>query len=53
MSIIDHGILPGPTCQQVSRKDYVFHSPSLQQHLVSCENTYDKFPDHTVLMGLL
>ena len=47
------GILPGPTCQQASRKDYVFLSPSLQQYLVSCQNTFDKFPDHSVLVGLL
>ena len=46
------GILPGPTCCQVSRKDYVDISPGLQSLLKSCSNTFDKFPDHSTLVGL-
>ena len=47
------GITPGPTCCQVSRKDFVYLSPALQQLLKSCSNTFDKFPDHSTLFGLL
>ena len=47
------GILPGPTCCQVSRKDFVSISPALQHLVVSCSNSIDKFPDHSTLMGLL
>ena len=47
------GILPGPTCCQVTRKDYVYLSPQLQALLTSCSNTFDKFPDHSTLLGLL
>ena len=47
------GITPGPTCCQVSRKDFVYLSPSLQNLLVSCSNSFDKFPDHSTLFGIL
>ena len=47
------GIPPGPTCCQVSRKDFVYLSPALQTLLVSCSNTFDKFPDHSTLVGIL
>ena len=47
------GISPGPTCCQVSRKDFVYLSPALQTLLVSCSNTFDKFPDHSTLVGIL
>ena len=47
------GIAPGPTCCQVSRKDIVYLSPVLQQLLKSCSNTFDRFPDHSTLYGLL
>ena len=47
------GILPGPTCCHVSRKDYIYLSPSMQALLTSCSNTFDKFLDHSTLVGLL
>ena len=47
------GIVPGPTCCQVSRKDFVYLSPELQQLIVSCINSFDRFPDHSTLVGLL
>jgi len=47
------GIVPGPTCCQVTRKDYVYLSPALQQLLLSCSNSFDKFPDHSTLLGIL
>ena len=42
------GVSPGPTCCQVSRKNFVYLSPQLQTLLRSC-----KFPDHSTLLGLL
>ena len=47
------GIQPSPTCQRTTRKDYVYLSPSLQKLMLSCSNTFDKFPDHSTLMGVL
>ena len=47
------GVTPGPTCCQVSRKDFVYLSPSLQALLISCSNSFDRFPDHSTLHGIL
>ena len=46
------GINPGVTCQFTSCKDYVFLSPELQALLSSCSNTFDRWPDHSTLMGM-
>ena len=47
------GIIPGPTCQQTTRKDFVYLSPQLQSLMRSCMNSHDKFPDHSTLVGML
>ena len=46
------GINPGVTCQFTTRKDFVYLSPELQALLASCSNSFDRWPDHSTLMGL-
>ena len=46
-----YGISPGVTCQFTTRKDFVYLSPELQKLLSSCSNTFDRWPDHSTLMG--
>ena len=46
------GLPPMPTCKGVTRKDYLYLSPELQQLLLSVEVYPDVFPDHAVLMGV-
>jgi len=46
-----YGISPGVTCQFTSRKDFVYLSPELQAMLSGCTNSFDRWPDHSTLMG--
>lgn len=46
------GIPIQPTCKGVTRKDYLYISPELQQLLHSVEVQQDVFPDHAVLLGV-
>jgi len=46
------GVSPQPTCKGVTRKDYLYLSPELQQLLLSVEVYPDVFPDHAVLLGV-
>ena len=46
-----YGISPGVTCQFTSRKDFVYLSPELQRLMSNCSNTFDRWPDHSTLMG--
>jgi len=47
------GVPIQPTCKGVTRKDYFYISPELQQLLHSVEVHQDVFPDHAVLLGVL
>ena len=47
-----YGINPGVTCQFTTRKDFVYLSPELQTLLSSCHNSFDRWPDHSTLMGM-
>ena len=47
------GVQPTPTCKQTTRKDYIFLSPQLQRYIVSVSNSYDKFPDHSILSAFI
>ena len=46
-------ILPGPTCQHKTRKDFRYLSPDLQQHILQVSNQFDRFPDHSTLMAMM
>ena len=46
------GVSPGVTCQFTSRKDFIYLSPELQMILRTCSNSFDRWPDHSTLMGL-
>ena len=46
-----YGINPGVTCQFTTRKDFVYVSPELQVLIQSCSNSFDRWPDHSTLMG--
>ena len=45
------GINPGVTCQFTSRKDFIYLSPELQSLMQSCSNSFDRWPDHSTLLG--
>ena len=40
-----------PTCKNVTRKDFLYLSPELQELLVGGEVLSDVWPDHSVLLG--
>ena len=44
-------VLPGPTCQHKTRKDFLYISPELQQHVLAVSNEFDRFPDHSTLLA--
>ena len=46
-------ILPGPTCQHKTRKDFLYLSPDLQQQILQVSNQFDRFPDHSTLMAMM
>jgi ribonuclease HI len=46
------GVPIQPTCKGVTRKDYLYISPELQQLLHSVEVHQDVFPDHAVILGV-
>ena len=47
-----YGVSPGVTCQYTTRKDYIYLSPELQELLSRCTNNFDRWPDHSTLMGM-
>lgn len=47
------GIPPGPTCKYATRKDFLYLSPVLQQHLKAVSNEFSLFADHSVLKATL
>eukprot|EP00435_Cladocopium_sp_Y103_P015266 s1448_g3.t1 len=44
---------PSVTCKHKSRKDFIFLSPPLQKFVQSVSNTWDQFPDHSLLSAIL
>eukprot|EP00438_Fugacium_kawagutii_P016457 Skav207247 [mRNA] locus=scaffold523:668809:674034:- [translate_table: standard] len=47
------GIKPGPTCKYVSRKDFMYISPTMQQWITKVYNEFDMFPDHSTLYATM
>ena len=45
------GVNPGVTCHYTTRKDYIYLSPELQGMLQRCTNSFDRWPDHSSLLG--
>ena len=45
------GVSPGVTCQYTTRKDYIYLSPELQCMMQRCTNSFDRWPDHSSLLG--
>ena len=46
-------ISPSVTCKHKTRKDFVFISPQLQKFVQSICNTWDQFPDHSILSAVM
>lgn len=47
------GIPAGTTCKYVSRKDFVYINPELQELMLTVHNEYDRFADHSTLYATL
>ena len=47
------GVQPTPTCKRTTRKDFIYISPQLQKYMVSASNSYDRFPDHSILSAYI